>query len=245
MQFRNIGLKTKNLEAQRDFYADVLGLILVQNYEEFFSVSVGRTLLTFENQPDKEDNVYHFGFNIPENKFDEALVWVDERTAVLAHQTDPTANFYHFKSWNAHALYFKDPDGNVLECIARHNLDNASDKPFDSEGFLAVSEIGLSTPDVLQTVAELQSQLDIPIYDGEGSDQFCAMGDEAGLFIIVPNTRSWLPTTDKLATPMPVTVGSEQFGDHHRFEDLPYMMIKLDPLPEEDFIEFLDDDDKI
>lgn len=234
MQFRNIGLHTNNLDAQRQFYAEVLGLTLVQDYEEFFSVSVGRTLLTFDNQPDKEENSYHFAFNIPENKFDEAQTWVNKRTELLPKLTDPNVFFYHFESWNAHAFYFKDADGNVLECIARHNLANATDEAFSADHLLAVSEIGLATPDVLQTVSELQTKLTIPIYDGEGSDQFCAMGDEEGLFIVVPNTRSWLPTNDKPAMPLHVTVGSEQFGNHHRCEDLPYMMIKLDPIPEDE-----------
>ncbi len=235
MQFRNIGLHTTNLEAQREFYGDVLGLILVQNYEEFFSVSVGRTLLTFDNQSDKPETVYHFAFNIPENKFEEAKAWVGERTAILPKLNDPTLDFYYFESWNAHSFYFKDPDGNVLECIARHNLSNATDEDFSSEHFLAVSEIGLATTDVLKTANELQSNLKIPIFDGEGSDQFCAMGDDDGLFIIVPNTRSWLPTNDVLAMPLHVTVGSEQFADHYRSEDLPYMMIKLDPIPDDEF----------
>ena len=234
MQFRNIGLHTNNLEAQRQFYADVLGLTLVQDYEEFFSVSVGRTLLTFDHQPAKVDNIYHFAFNIPKNKFEEAKTWVSERVELLPKLTDPNTFFYHFESWNAHAFYFKDAAGNVLECIARHNLPNATEEAFSPEHFLAVSEIGLATPDVLQTVDELRTNLTIPIYDGEDSDQFCAMGDEDGLFIIVPNTRSWLPTNDKIAMPLHVSVGSEQFGDHYQCADLPYMMIKLDPLPEDE-----------
>ena len=48
-----------------------------------------------------------------------------------------------FSAWNADALYFLDPAGNVVELIARHSLPNASDAPFGPDAFLEVSEVGM------------------------------------------------------------------------------------------------------
>ena len=90
-------------------------------------------------------------------------------------------------------MYFKDPDGNILELIARHGLANATDHQFGEQDFLAVSEIGLAVDDVAKTVGELTRSLGVPIYDGAGSDAFSAIGDEYGLFIVDANGRIGIP----------------------------------------------------
>jgi hypothetical protein len=41
------------------------------------------------------------------------------------------------------SLLFYDNNGNVLEFIARYNLDTESDKKFDGNSIVSVSEIGL------------------------------------------------------------------------------------------------------
>jgi catechol-2,3-dioxygenase len=58
---------------------------------------------------------------------------------------------------------------------------------------LGVSEIGLATESVTGTVKTLQDTLGVEIYDGQGSEEFTAVGDEHGLFIVVKRGCSWYP----------------------------------------------------
>ena len=61
--------------------------------------------------------------------------------------TDGTIVF-DSQNWNAHQVYFRAPQGNILELIARHELLNASQAEFSRRSFLNISEIGLTCDDV-------------------------------------------------------------------------------------------------
>jgi catechol-2,3-dioxygenase len=130
---------------------------------------------------------------------------------------------FNFESWNAHSFYFRDPASNILECIARHNLMNGSDRPFDEQGMLCISEIGIATDDVRATVQLLEAELSAGIYDGAGSDTFAAVGDEHGLFIVVEEGRKWYPDLGRPAGPHPVTaVISTAAGQEFTLSGPPY-----------------------
>ena len=60
-----------------------------------------------------------------------------------------------FENWNANAVYFYDNNGNILEFIARHDLQNNQFTPFNSESILNISEIGI----VSEAPLELANQL--------------------------------------------------------------------------------------
>ena len=50
----------------------------------------------------------------------------------------------------AHSIY--DADKNIVELIARHNQPTASQSPFSGKSLVSISEIGLVTQDVMETV---------------------------------------------------------------------------------------------
>ncbi|NJN65478.1 MAG: hypothetical protein HC884_01580 [Chloroflexaceae bacterium] len=118
---------------------------------------------------------------------------------------------FFFSKWNAHALYFADPDGNVMELIARHTLANHTNRPFDSQNILTISEIGLTATNVQQTMAVLQTALGITPHRVHSSDTFTALGDDHGLLIVVDQARPWFPDTGRVAGSLPViaTVAQE------------------------------------
>jgi catechol-2,3-dioxygenase len=226
MQFREVTLVSNNLIAQKSFYADLLGLPLLVETREQLSIHARATTLTFLYSPEKPSNVYHLAFNVPENQLPAAGAWIELRTPVLASISNPTKTVFEFLSWNAHSIYFKDGDNNILEFIARHNLDNSSDTPFTSNNILGVSEIGLPTENVIQTATELQERLGLPIYDGKGSEMFAAVGDEHGLLIVVPVGHPWLPTDSTSATPMPIQVTTPDVASDYSVTDLPYELLR-------------------
>jgi catechol-2,3-dioxygenase len=188
-----IRLQASALDEQRAFYR-LLDLPVIDETATTITFAAGETSLAFAEAPSDLHPVYHFAFNIPENKIDSALEWCRRRFALIVRPGDPTPVHY-FANWNAHALYFFDPAGNIVELIARHTLGNARDGAFSAADILRVSEIGLVTPDVAATTAWLREQLGAEVYHDSAVD-FAAVGNERGLFIVSRIGRCWMPTNE-------------------------------------------------
>ena len=206
MLISELELVARDVPALHAFWAATLGLP-VRVEDDDMVVEAGTSRMRFRTRRDALPGVYHIAFNIPANRFAEARAWLAARVPLLVDANG--AGEFAFPNWNAHAMYFKDPDGNILELIARHGLANATDHQFGEQDFLAVSEIGLAVDDVATTVGELTRSLGVPIYDGAGSDAFSAVGDEYGLFIVVAKGRIWYPDTGVPAAALPLRVTVE------------------------------------
>jgi catechol-2,3-dioxygenase len=186
MHIQKLTLYTHELEEQLKFYSQVLNLP-VSAGEDSFKVFTRSTLIKFIKSVDKP--FYHFAFNIPQNKFHEALRWASARVDIIKYKGSEEVDF---SNWNAHSFYFTDPSDNIIEFIARHDLKNDSTKPFDANGILCISEIGLPVHNVEETLSLLNKKFNIPFFDGN-MNTFAAAGDDDGLFIIVPENRKWFP----------------------------------------------------
>jgi len=202
VHFQHVRLRTRRLEEMRAYYEEKLGLPRVRLKKDSVTYRAGRSEIEFVQIPDGPDPVYHFAFNIPENKLDVAQQWLAPRCPIVQRPDGSTV--YNFAHWNAHAFYFLDPSGNILEFIARHNLKNAAPGDFSLQDILQVSEVGLVVPDVPRAVENLHAQLGLSVYVG-ASDVFAPVGDEHGLFIIVKEGRQWLGS-DRHAAPFAVNV---------------------------------------
>jgi hypothetical protein len=196
MLFKEISLKTKHLLELHKFYKDILELNTSYTDEKSIKIIAGESHLIFEETINDENPFYHFAFNIPNNKFDEAfefinnkldLLWLDEYNSYIAN----------FVNWNAKSFYFRDPAGNILEMITRFELEDDVDEPFSCKHIRNISEIGLvfeadnfdsSVKQLLETfpVHYFKKQPPLP--------HFRAIGDDEGLFIIVPKNRVWFST---------------------------------------------------
>jgi catechol 2,3-dioxygenase-like lactoylglutathione lyase family enzyme len=197
-------LQTPALAAQKRFYTEVLGLPLVAEGPDRFTVQAGQTALTFEAAAPGTQPHYHFAFNIPENKLDEAKAWLAARHHVLSADGDDT---FHFVSWNAHSFYFHDAAGFGAEFIARHNLPTATAAPFGPDQILSLSEVSLPTPDTAALCAHLNDLQGWTIFPGAKapSGGLDPVGDDEGLLLIARVGRPWFVTGGE-ATISPVTV---------------------------------------
>jgi catechol-2,3-dioxygenase len=195
--FKEIRLEATHLEELREFYGSNLGLTVARDGEGL-GVTLGSTDLSFKSV--EKPSIYHFAFNIPENKLEESQDWLRNRTVELVEQNgSPT---FHFANWNAHGTYFFDPAGNIVEFIARHTLPNSSTSRFDSQSILYASELGLVVDDVPRTVDKIGRDLGMKPYKG-ASDQFTAVGDEHALLIVVKRGRVWFGSSDQPAAVHP------------------------------------------
>jgi len=193
-------LKTSDLKAQALFYGETLGLDARIIAGTQVLVCAGATELVFTQADENQHCLYHFAFDVPENQFDNAKQWLALRAEILVNGDGDTTTYS--KTWDSHSLYFKDPAGNILELIARHDLQNASGQ-FE---ILSISEIGLATQGVLAQVKTFEEKTGMLPYKDESSETFTAVGDADGLFITVKQGRIWYPNTGVPAQLLPVRV---------------------------------------
>lgn len=181
-----------DLEGTASFYHGVLGLAILLQSEGELQLAAGETVLSFHRSRGQKPQ-YHFAFNIPCNKIREALGWMQGKAPIL--EIEPGQPIADFSNWNAEAFYFADNNGNVVEFIARNDLQNASTAPFDGSSLLSVSEIGIVSDDVPGQCAQLMERYGIGYFSKQPPmPRFAALGDDQGLFIMVPHNREWYPT---------------------------------------------------
>jgi hypothetical protein len=118
---------------------------------------------------------------------------------------------HDFSSWGgARAVYFRDPEQNVVELIAR---------PV-ARAELALAEVGLPVDDVPAAVAKLERELDLHPYD-DWDENFAPIGDDDGLLIVVRVGRGWFPVGVPAGeAPIELTIASAcrgdiTLGEHH------------------------------
>jgi D-alanyl-D-alanine carboxypeptidase len=174
----------------RDFYGSELGLPL-----DGEAIVVGETRLRFEVE--EGDAFYHFALLVPGDRFDAALAWGRERVELLG-------DVFEFENWDAEAVYFHDPAGNIVELIAHHGLEESGRSGgFTAAELLGFSELGI-VGDKAQQLRRLESR-GLSLWDGtmDEPDRLAFVGEKGRTVILAPPGRGWLPT-GRQAEPHPV-----------------------------------------
>ncbi|MFN0010590.1 MAG: VOC family protein [Phycisphaerales bacterium] len=211
---RSIMLQTAvPLAEMRAYYCDRFGMPEVESGPARLVLRAGASLVEFHSQTRSDTDphepsplplvthergpFYHFAFNIPPRKLRAARAWLLERTALVptpAQLRDPDYpdDVRHFRSWNAHSLFFFDPAYNIVEFIARHDLPTdpawTAGDTFTAADILYASEIGFVVEDPPRHGRMLHDCLGLRAYP-PGADTWWAMGDERGLLLCLPKGR--------------------------------------------------------
>jgi catechol 2,3-dioxygenase-like lactoylglutathione lyase family enzyme len=198
-----IRLASADPDAQRSLYADVFGLE-VSDAAGSLAVQIGATRLVFEPG---QSSPQHFAIRIPSAAYADALGWLAERVELLAD--DDGGQAFAFPDWNADAAYFRDPDRNVVELIAHHDLPERHRPTFGPGSMLGVCEVGVPVDDVGAYLESLERRTGAGRWSGDGAS-FAAAGDKRGSLIVVRRGRVWYPTEDAEATagPLRIDLGS-------------------------------------
>ncbi|MEI4771280.1 glyoxalase [Psychrobacillus sp. FJAT-51614] len=183
--FKAVMFYTNHLKKLKGFYGNVLGLPILEASSSYFTVSIGKSTLTFCES--EQPTLYHFAINIPGNQFKLAKQWALER--VTLNREDAVDEIYYTR-FNADAFYFEDPAGNVIEFIARRSVDKWSD--FSVESLLNFSEVSITTPFV-QEVGEQLQDIGIPIsgHVEIEPDELNFLGSKDTFILLVPPNRRW------------------------------------------------------
>ncbi|MCP3773771.1 VOC family protein [Paenibacillus sp. MZ04-78.2] len=201
MKIREVILHSSNYEATKQFYCDTFQLPVLEENADSLVIQAGESKLTFVAD-DREQAYYHIAFTIPDNKADEALEWVRSK-GIEPIAKDDAAQFPS-TNWNSTALYFHDPDGNLVELIAHHSLSNATSEPFSSKHILRMSEIGLPVEDLPAALRQLHESFSLEKWSGDGQ-RFAAVGNVEGLLIVIDHKRPWFPD-ERMPGIFPTTV---------------------------------------
>jgi catechol-2,3-dioxygenase len=219
MNIQELELLTVDLEAQRDFYSNILELPTEPTSSRLL-VKAGRTEIRFTQAPPDFDGAYHFAFNIPENQYLTAKKWISSRVPLLRDKSGKED--FEFESWNSDSVYFLDSAGNILEFIARHALQNVIEGNFSSAQILNVSEIGLPSENVIGLANELCTKLGLSVFKQEPNETFTPIGDDHGLLILPAQNRIWMPDSGVPAKELTVKVRGNANGKEWEVRGLPY-----------------------
>ncbi|HEX8548671.1 MAG TPA: hypothetical protein VF691_17035 [Cytophagaceae bacterium] len=192
MEIVEIILLSDNLAETEHFYSKTIGFDVAEKHENSISFKAGSSLLTFIKS-DNLNPIYHFAFNIPRNRFHEAVYWSSLRVSLINNENGETVT--DFRNWNAKAFYFYDNNGNVLEFIARFGLENESVNDFEGSSIQSISEIGIVADSPLKLAETLIKDYNVSYFDkGPRMEKFAVLGDDNGLLIISKAKRHWYPT---------------------------------------------------
>ena len=195
MEIKEIVIQTDDLKGTENFYANVLGFELIKKEQNTIAFLAGNSILTFIKSTNLNPK-YHFAFNIPKNKLNEATIWLNSKVNLLLN--DENEIITDFGDWNAKAIYFYDNNNNIVEFITRFDLTNETEKKFDASSVLSISEIGIVANDPMKLASQIMDKNHLKYFEkGKQSENFISIGDDNGLVIIVKNDRKWYPTEQK------------------------------------------------
>nr|WP_304216530.1 VOC family protein [Fredinandcohnia onubensis] len=204
MEIKLVILQTDRIDEMKKFYVDLFRFPLIKENNSSFRIKVGSSELEFTSENVKGNPYYHFAFNIPSNKFREAKSWVKERVELSVEDGEDEAYFSFF---SAHALYFYDPAGNIVEFISRQGSEEETN-PFSIDSVINISEIGLTVNDAISAGTRL-IEIGIKERDNKTLSQTSLnfMGEKLkGIFIILNQPgRRWI-FSDKLSAIYPLKI---------------------------------------
>ncbi|NCP83788.1 MAG: glyoxalase [Bacteroidetes bacterium] len=193
MKLDYVEILTNDLKATKSFYEKVLELPIIKSKSEFISFKIGTSTLKLVKNIEETEPIYHLAFNIPKNKLNEVTEWSTNRVELI--KKDDTILIAEFETWNANAVYFYDNNNNLLEFIARKDLNNSETEIFNSKQILNISEIGIVKKNPLEFGNQLIEKYGLNLFEkNQNSEMFTAIGDDNGILIIVKANRNWYPT---------------------------------------------------
>jgi catechol-2,3-dioxygenase len=206
MEIKSMTLQTTKLTEMKDFYINKLGFTLTEENDNSFRFAIGSSELEFTSNGVTSNPYYHFAFNIPSNKFIEAKTWIKERVSLSLEEGQDEIHFTHHLP--AHALYFDDPSGNVVEFISRHSMETNQTESFSIKSVLNISEIGVTVNDVYNAAEALNT---VGVTERDNGDiskhNLNFMGDrKKGVFIILNEPgRRWI-FSEKISNTFPLSI---------------------------------------
>ena len=197
-----LAVAAARLEPVAGFYEQALGFA-VERHDGRVAIPVGADMLELVATGDGTDPFHHFALLVPGDRFDAARAWLGERAETLTRDDGETV--FPFDFWDAQAVYFHDPAGNIVELIAHAGMaERGATGDFSAAELAGLSEVGIVVDDTAAAVAALEREVALELWSGSAA-QLAFVGAKAHTLILSPIGRGWLPT-GRPAEPHAVTV---------------------------------------
>ncbi|MEX1189718.1 MAG: hypothetical protein WED33_10710 [Bacteroidia bacterium] len=211
LEIKEIVLRLDNIywQSNRIFWTETLGFELISQTALSYTIQVGDSRLTFRPKNTTNSPTYSFSISIPQNQVENALAWLKNENGEFADgPTQPItiirdeltgAEIINKPLYNANSVFFRDAAGNVIELIARNDIENSVEGPFNRSQFLKISEAPVVTKQVRDCEEILDSEFGAKAFPRTTSGYRPVGGAEGVLLLIIPG-RPWIPTETDLAT---------------------------------------------
>ncbi|KIL49099.1 VOC family protein [Jeotgalibacillus campisalis] len=186
MEISKVEIFTSDLARLKVFYSETLGFSIIEQEPERFSVKAGKSELMFKKGNGKP--LYHFAFNIPSAAFYPAKEWARDKVGLNKENGEDEV---YFRAFDADSFYFEDPCGNVIEFIGRTGNNGESCETFSVDQLLNISEINLTTDDVLEAAEQLQKEGILAENKTIHPQELNFVGDGEAFILLGPPERTW------------------------------------------------------
>ncbi|MBD8522110.1 VOC family protein [Lysinibacillus fusiformis] len=206
MKITRVKLVVHDVQKMQHFYCEQMGFALVKGTEDYFTIAVGESEMTFEKVSSHIQKQYHFALNIPCNLFQQAKDWANERVGLLFSEGQDEVYFQFLK---AYSCYFYDPEGNIVEFISRQEVNQKlHTTTFSIDQVLHIGEINLTTDAILAVARELNEYGIKPINNNniqQESLNFLGNYEDGANILVGPSDRPWY-FSDKIAQVSPICI---------------------------------------
>jgi len=192
----------------RSFWENTIGCDVVNQTFNSFTIKIGNSLLTFKpNTTTIARPQYHFAILIPSNQIENCLAWLKNggkkkngEEIQLWRGGETNAEIIQSPLYNSSSVYFADYGGNIIELVARRNIDNVEVGEFSSEMFKEINSVSMVTKEVRAAQDLISENLGYKPVDRTTSG-YKVMGNANGLINLVVQNRILPPTTTEQAYP--------------------------------------------
>lgn len=207
MNIQHVTMYASNFEATKHFYLTHLAFPNSSEDANSFSFQVGQATVTFYKALEGETPFYHFAFNVPSNKFDEAKAWAKSKVSL---STDEGDDEVYFEFIDAKSIYFEDPAGNIVEFICRFSDATTSDDSFSATSLQKMSEMSLVVRNKLEAFTLLH---DVGIFKRDDEElsptglTFMGEREDATYVLLVNEGRTWyFSSKQAVSNPQSITL---------------------------------------
>jgi hypothetical protein len=217
----DIEMRSNNFVNNKRFWSKVMGFDVDSVAPNSFKVKIGFNSITFINNSgalDTSSSVtpkYQFTISIPSNQIENCYSWLLDADSSNSSKIAEPAKFwidaesgaaiYRRNQYNSQSIYIKDAGNNIIEILARHDLNNTAEGEFNRGMFLGISEVGVVSRDLRKSAEALKAAYGVEEVSGS-SNSYKPMGGPMGLLKLNIEGKIWTPTENEIAIGYPMTI---------------------------------------
>jgi hypothetical protein len=217
----DVEMRSNNFENNRRFWSKVMGFAVDSVAPNSFRVNIGFNSITFVNNSGAQDTSssvtpkYQFTIAIPSNQIENCYAWLLDADSTNASKVAEPAKFwidaetgsviYRRNQYNSQSIYIKDAGNNIVEILARHDLNNTATGEFNRGMFLGITEVGVVSRDLRKSAEDLKAAYGVEEVVGS-SNSYKPLGGPTGLLKLNIEGKIWTPTENEIAVSYPMTI---------------------------------------